>query len=141
MIKGLILSISSTLVLIGCASLPPYVPPAAGEASAIVDVSRMHADSICTKGVFYSVTKPKDGKLLVPASGRVALYSYIQIAGYNVNYTCLPGISFQPESGQSYLLNLEIMDQKCRLEIYREGAKNRVGLDVVPSAGPGNYCN
>jgi FKBP-type peptidyl-prolyl cis-trans isomerase len=138
--KNLLVAALAAATLCGCVSLPPYTGPAAGEPTAIVDTSRVKPTSICTNGTLYSVKAPRDNKLVIPASGRVALYSFVELYDYNVTYSCGPGISFKPANGVSYLLNMEIEDQVCRLEIYRQGGKNRTGLDLEMSIAGPQYC-
>ena len=124
----------------GCSSLPRYAGPAAGEPTAIVDTSRVQPTMICTNGTLYQVGPARDNRLAIPTSSRVALYHFVYIDDYNVSYTCNPGISFQPVNGLTYLFNLEIEDQKCRVEIYREGESNRTGLGLEWSVRPPQYC-
>ena len=128
--KTPLLAALAAATLSGCVSFPPYVPPAAGEPSAIIDTSRVNASLLCSNGTLYSVKAPKDNKLTVPADRRIAVYSALTLVDYNVTYSCSPGLSFKPVSGVSYLLNLEVENQVCRIEVYREGAKNRTGLDL-----------
>lgn len=138
--KSFVLAAIAAATLCGCVSLPPYFAPPAGEQTAIVDTSRVKPTAICTNGTLYSVSAPRDNRLVVPTNTRVALYSFVQLADYNVTYTCNPGISFKPANGVSYLLNLEIEDQKCRMEVYKQGGSNRTGLDVEASVGAAQYC-
>lgn len=127
-------------MLSACVGLPPYKAPPAGPETATVDVSRMNASSICTDGTLYSVGRVKDGRLTVPTTSRVALYSWVYISDYDTSYSCMPGVSFKPEAGGSYLMNLELESKGCRVEVYRQGADNRIGLDVEASAAPPQYC-
>jgi hypothetical protein len=139
--KSLLAATIAAATLSGCVSLPPYVAPAAGEPTAIVDTSRVQPTSICSNGTLYSVKAPRDNKLVVPANGRVAIYTWVELYDYNVTYSCGPGVSFQPAKGASYLLNLQIEDQKCLMEVYRQGGQNRTGLDIEPSAAGPQFCN
>jgi len=139
-LKILPIAVLAAATLSGCVSFPPYPGPAAGEPTAIVDTSRVKPTTICTNGTLYTVKAPRDNKLVIPATGRVGLYSFVQLYDYNVTYTCDPGVSFKPANGVSYLLNMEIEDQKCRLEVYREGGKNRTGLDLEMSIGAPQFC-
>lgn len=138
---SLLLAMAGAMLLSGCSSLPRYVPPSADLPQATVDVSLLPQPSVCVAGKLYSANKGPDGRISVPATGaRVAIHSFVYIDDYNVSYSCYPGISFRPEEGAGYTTRVEIEDQKCRLEVYREGAKNRVGLDLVESIGPPYLC-
>ena len=127
-------------VLSGCASLPPYRPPMPSAQTAMVDVSRISADAICVDSTVYEVGTVAGGKLIVPTDGRIALHSSVYIADYDVNYSCYPGISFQPRAGAEYLMNLEVGSSACRLEVYRKDEAAPVGLALVPSIGPSTWC-
>lgn len=130
-----------TLVLVACASLPPYAQPSPGPLTATLDVSRLgNVGPICTDGNQYALGAIKDRKIIVPATGRVGLYSFLIISDYNMNYTCHPGISFKPEPGQTYVLNMETESKGCMLEVYRKSDINRIGLDVESTAGPPQFC-
>lgn len=126
--------------LAACAGFPPYLGPAPGLPTARIDLQRAHADTLCVGGKLYSLTAPQPKVLVVPAVGRVGLYSFASIADYNVTYTCMPGISFKPVPDETYLLNFENDSKACHLEVYHEGAANRIGLDVEPSVGNPAYC-
>jgi hypothetical protein len=134
------LAVSTMLALTACVGFPAYQGPAPGAPSAVVDIHRINASSICTDGKFYSIPSANGGKLLLPATGRIGLYSFVSIVDYNVSYTCAPGLSFQPEPGQEYLMNLETDGEGCKLEVYRKSDANRIGLELEPSVGPGAYC-
>lgn len=129
----------AALALTACVGFPPYKGPAHGAPTAVVDVHRINATSICTDGKFYSLPA-NTGLVLLPATGRVGIYSFMSIADYNVTYTCAPGLSFKPEPGQEYLMNVENDGKGCKLEVYRKSDANRIGLELEPSVGAGAYC-
>lgn len=136
-----IAAMGAALFSIGCASLPPYQAPSKTDpGSAILDLSRIPSGSICTNGVLYAFNNSREKELAVPTGGRVGISSYVMMADYQVTYSCYPGLSFKPEAGKQYLLNVEIEDQKCRLEIYQKGAQSRTGLALVPGVLPPQYC-
>jgi len=136
-----IAAMGAALFSIGCASLPPYqAPPKTDPGAAILDLSRIPSGSICTNGVLYAFNNSREKELAVPTGGRIGISSYVMMADYQVTYSCYPGLSFKPEAGKQYLLNVEIEDQKCRLEIYQKGAQNRTGLALVPGVLPPQYC-
>jgi hypothetical protein len=129
------------LMLPACVTLPPYKAPSKDDPNvAIVDVSRIPSGSICTGGVLYTLGNMKTKDIPVPTNSRAGVYSFVYIAEYQVSYSCQPGISFQPEPGKHYLMNLEIQDQKCNLEVYEKSDANRTGLQLVPKIGPPEYC-
>ncbi len=133
--------LASFLQLTACVSLPQYKAPSTNDPGiAILDLSRIPSGSICSAGVLYSFNNSREKELAVTTTGRIGISSYVQMADYQVTYSCYPGVSFKPEAGKRYLLNLEIEDQRCRLEIYEKGAKNRTSLALVPDLGPPQYC-
>jgi hypothetical protein len=139
-LRNVALALLAGTSMCACTGFPTYKAPPAGPDTATIDVSRINASTLCTNGHFFTIGPVKDGQLVVPATGRTAVYSWVSIAEYQVTYTCMPGVSFQPDAGQSYLLNLEVDGKACRLEIYQKGAPNRIGLDLVRSAAPAKYC-
>lgn len=131
----------AALLSVACAGLPPYQAPSKSDpGSAIVDFSRIPSGSICTNGVLYAFNNSREKEQAVPTGGRVGISSYVMMADYQVTYSCYPGLSFKPEAGKQYLLNVEIEDQKCRLEVYEKGAPNRTGLALVPNVLPPQFC-
>jgi len=134
------IALSACAALTACAGFPPYQPPPAGPDVATIDLSRFNADSICTGGELYSIRKVEGDKLLVPTTSRVALYSWVYISDYYMNYSCMPGVSFQPVAGETYLMNLELDSKACHAEVYRHSPDSRVGLDLVYSEGPPALC-
>ena len=127
-------------VLAACQSFPAYRVPTGP--TTLVDVSRAQVTTICTGGKGYSVGKAAPGgKLPVPTdAGPVTLYAFVYLADYNVSYSCMPGLSFQPVAGSEYLFNLELEDQRCLPEIYRKGGENRTGLAIEASSARPGAC-
>jgi hypothetical protein len=118
----------------GCASLPAYTFQP-GEITATVNLKGVPAPSFCAGGTMYKFTPDKQGRAHVPVGKRIDVNSFVYLSGYQQYWTCHAGMSFVPEASLSYLVNLEMRDQACRVEIYREGASNRTGLDLEPSFG------
>ena len=133
--------LAASAALSACATLPPYAAPPAGADTATLDLSRLaNAGPICVNGSQYALGSIKDGKLIVPTTGRIGLYSFLLIADYNVTYTCHPGISFRPAPGEVYLVNMEATGSGCLLEVYRKSDRNRIKLDIEATAGLPQYC-
>jgi hypothetical protein len=132
--------VGAGVLLAACQSFPAYLPPA--NANAMVDVSRTSVTTICTGGKGYSVGKAaRGGKLALPTdAGPVTLYAFVYLADYNVSYTCTPGLSFQPVVGGEYLFNIELEDQRCLPDLYRQGTENRTGLAIEASVGRPGAC-
>lgn len=148
MMRSLI-ALAMLALLGGCASpLPKFQPPPAGPLTATVDVSRADTQgsiyAVCVGDKTYSVDAPADHRIVVPTTGRVAFGSFLSLAdfrgNYQVRYTCNSAVSFVPLAGLTYLLNIEFNGAGCRLEVYREGGHNRIGLDIEPTAGPPQGC-
>jgi hypothetical protein len=122
-------AVLSTLALTACA--PPPYKARPGEATALINVEHVPNPSICTStGKRFSLVPDKAHEAKIPAGDRLTLLSYIQMAGYNVTWSCMPAIGFKPEAGKAYYGTVETSNQKCRYEVYRAGADNRVGLDL-----------
>lgn len=128
------------LLLAACTTLPPYRAPAASAETAVVDVSRIDPSAICVDGKLYKLDAVPGKKLQVPTDTRVALHSFVYISDYNMNYSCYPGVSFQPKPGAEYLMNLEMDSRACVLEVYRKDSELPVGLALELSEGPPQYC-
>lgn len=127
-----------SLLLSGCVGLQPY-PFKQGQSVALVDVGHVPAAWMCTDEGRYSLVPDKQKLAIVPAGKRISVFSFVYIQGYQMNWTCAPGISFTPAAGTRYYGNVEIANQACRMEVYKGGADNRVGLDIDTTIGPG-YC-
>lgn len=129
--------LSAALVLsLSACSLAPY-KPAPGEPTAVINVKNVPGPSICTdKGRRYSLVPDRNNEAKIPANERLTLYSFVYIAGYNVSWSCMPGIGFTPEAGKAYYGTVESENQRCRYELYRAGADNRIGLDFEPTIAP-----
>jgi len=127
--------------LSACTILPRYEAPPAGPETASIDMSRFSVVSLCHQGKAYSVPKTPDGKVVVTTEGRVSVTGIAQFMGFNVIYTCTPSISFRPEAGQTYFMNLRALSQGCEMEVYRlDPSEPRVGLATVDDIGAGGRC-
>lgn len=133
--------VCAVAALSGCAMLPRYEAPPAGPDTATIDMSRFVVANVCHHGKAYSLQKPADGKVVVPVDGRIRVTGIAQFMGFNVIYTCTPGISFQPEAGQTYFMNLRALSQGCIMEVYKiDPSEPRVGLTMVPDVAPSARC-
>lgn len=130
------------LLLSACQSFPPYGSPAAGTDIATIDLSRSNVSSICVNGELYTVTRASGDltKLPVPTNTRVGINSFYYYSGYQVSYSCAPGISFQPKAGEHYLVTFENDSNGCRLEVYRKDEPSRIGLAIERSIAQAQYC-
>lgn len=136
--RTIALACASLLLLGACTTLSPY-PFRTGDDVALIDVSTVPSPSFCTNGRFYRLDTNAQKLGVVPAGRHIALMSFVYISGYQEHWSCAPAIGFRPMAGKTYYATTEIADQKCRVEIYREGADNRIGLDLEPTVTAG-YC-
>ncbi|MEG3792117.1 hypothetical protein V1318_18525 [Lysobacter sp. CCNWLW3] len=132
MSRAIVAGLVAAASLTACSSLSPY-PFQPGEPSAVVNLSDVPSPFFCVGGTNYKFVPDKQQRARVPVGKRIAVNSFVYIGGYQSYWTCTAGMSFVPDAGHQYLVNLEMRDQACRLEVYREGADNRVGLDLEPS--------
>ncbi len=134
-------AVLAVVSLSGCSMLPRYEAPPAGPDTATIDMSRFAVANVCHHGKAYSLQKPADGKVVVPVDGRIRVTGIAQFMGFNMIYTCTPGISFQPEAGQTYFMNLRALSQGCIMEVYKiDPSEPRVGLTMVPDVGSSLRC-
>jgi hypothetical protein len=117
-------------ILTSCAT--PY-KPMQGESHAKINLNDLNNPWMCLYGKTYSLDSDKNGYATIPANTRVTIGNNHVIAGYNVTYSCYPAISFVPKVNNKYYANFELRNERCMVEVYREGAPNRIGLKVEPS--------
>jgi hypothetical protein len=129
------------LALSGCASLPKYQAPDSDVPQAELDLTDIDSPTVCVGGKLYDVEKGPDNRISVPSERRVAVFSWVYMKLGNTSYSCMPGISFRPEEGRAYYFRQELANESCRVEVYRKGGDNRIGLDLEPTIGPAAYCN
>jgi hypothetical protein len=132
MSRAIATALAAAALLAGCASLSPY-PFQPGEATAVVNLTDVPSPWFCVGGTNYKFAPDKQQRALVPVGKRIAVNSFVYLSGYQSYWTCTVGMSFVPDADHRYLVNLEMRDQACRLEVYREGADNRIGLDLEPT--------
>lgn len=121
-------------VLAGCVGLPSYQPPAG---AAMVDVKlspnmRNDTMTLCVEGKCYTA-HPSDGHLKVPAGERVTLFRNYVAGGYQVTYSCYPGVSFQTRADLGYYADFEIRANRCGFLVFRLDPTRRVGIAWEPS--------
>lgn len=124
-------------VLAGCAGLPPY-KPAAG--AALVDVKlspnmRNDTMTLCVSGSCYRAY-PSEGHLKIPAGERVALFRNYVAGGYQVTYSCYPGVSFQTRANLAYYADFEIRADRCGFWVFRLDPSSRIGIAFEPTERP-----
>lgn len=132
-LRATVAALAAAAALSGCAGLPLYTFKP-GEPSAEVNLTGIPSPSFCVAGTAYRfAADKKTQRAPIPVGQRVAVRSFVYLSGYQQYWTCNAGMSFIPEAGRGYLVNLEMRNQACRLEVYREGAANRIGLDLEPT--------
>ena len=125
------------LLISGCAILPPYVAPADNVVN--LNVNDLPDPWICVNKKMFALKADSQGNAKVPTGSRIVVGSRHSWQGYNVTYSCNPSVSFIPQTGISYFANWEIIDEGCRVEIYKITDDNRVGLDFERSIDRG-WC-
>ena len=121
-------------VLAGCVGLPSYQPPAN---AAMVDVKlspnmRNDTMTMCVDATCYSA-HPGNGHLKVPAGERVTLFRNFVAGGYQVTYSCHPGVSFHAQAGLAYYADFELRANHCGLLVFRLDPTSRVGIAWEPT--------
>jgi hypothetical protein len=79
------------------------------------------------------VIKPVHGELQVPVNHRLILYKVLVASGYQVMYSCTPGLSFVPYAGTTYYADFALRAEHCLLNLYREDPSSRVGIAFDPT--------
>lgn len=124
-------------VLTGCVVLPSY-KPAAGTSMVDVKLSpniRNDTMTLCVDGSCYRA-HPSEGHLKVPAGERVALFRNFVAGGYQVTYSCYPGVSFQTLANLTYYADFEIRANRCGFWVFRIDQSSRVGIAFEPTERP-----
>lgn len=126
----------ATLLISGCAGLPPYAPDPGTQTSPVELSPDMASDTLgmCTEHRQYSLV-PKNGVVYVPDGARIRIWRGFAAGGYRVMYSCAPGISFVPEHGVSYYADFELRAQRCSLLVYRKDPLSRTGIALEPTIG------
>jgi hypothetical protein len=122
-------------LLTACSTLPVYEAEQAQEISEL-NVVLVGDSWVCFDSTQFILKHADGGYATIPSGRKITIGNYHKWDGYgSVYYSCNPSLSFVPKAGERYFLNREIKKDKCFLEIYREGANNRVGLEKVESVG------
>lgn len=125
-------------VVSGCAlkEMKNY-SPLANEKTAKIDISEFDSTiRICVNNERLFVTSNSDGYAIIPANQRVSLEDFYYVGDSSYSTSCSFKISFIPKTDEKYFLNQEFRNQKCFMEVYKRGASNRIGLDVIDSMEP-----
>jgi len=125
------------LVLGGCVA---NYHPAPGQATARVNLNHVMQPEMCLNGEIYRLPVDQAGYSRIPAGQRVVLRSRHYVQGYPASYVCNPSLSLVPQAQGSYYANLELRNDRCRLEVFREDPQSAVGLAHEPSVTPGDRC-
>lgn len=128
-VKHLVL-LSSAVWLMSCAFIPTY-KLSENQNYSRVNLKELSNAWVCVNKKKYGLKKEDDGYAKVPSDVRLTIGSIHSWSGYNITYSCEPSVSFVPVGGQKYYINWAIREERCYVEVYREGAQNRVGLDIV----------
>jgi hypothetical protein len=72
--------------------------------------------------------------LKVPVGQRVTLYRNFVVSGYQVTYSCFPGMSFVPAAGLKYYADFEIRDDRCGFFVFRIKPDSRIGIALDETA-------
>lgn len=121
-------------VLAGCVGLPSYQPPVD---AAMVDVKlspnmRNDTMTLCVDRTCYRA-HPSKGHLKVPAGKRVMLFRNFVAGGYQVTYSCHPGVSFQTRGDLAYYADFEIRADRCGFLVFRLDPTSRIGVAWEPT--------
>lgn len=130
--KKLLFIILGVLLTSGCVQL--YKIPE-GQSVAFVESRGMGELQMCKNGEFYRLPKVKDGLYKVPVDGKVTLSKFVYIDGYMVSYSCNPAVSFEPDTDEQYIANLEFLTGGCFIELVKKDDDKEVGVSFVDSIG------
>ena len=96
---------------------------------------------VCQRNQIYRLLPDKSGYAKIAADRRVTLgVSYYNYVYQGVSTYCNAGSSLIPDPSASYYLDFEMEDERCMALPYKEGAKNRIGLDFEPTLQPSSAC-
>lgn len=126
-------------LLQACTLDPPYRPEA-GVSTVPVKLDLAGDLTLCAQDRKFSLKPGEDGYAAVPAGQRITLLRDFVSGGYPVTYTCTAGISFVPETGQSYYASFELRNERCMLLVFREAPQTRVGISLEPTLGSRQAC-
>ena len=129
--------VPALLALGGCVSTYRALP---GEATARIDLTRVMEPEICLDGEIYRLRKDRDGYSEIPAGRRLVLRSRYYSQGYPASYVCSPALGLQAQAGGRYLGNLELRNDRCHLEVFREDAQGNGGLAREASVDASARC-
>ncbi|MGY3572721.1 hypothetical protein [Vibrio paucivorans] len=124
----------SGLLLVGCSTLPSYVPEE-GDETTMVNIKEVPRAWLCIDDKKFQLKADENNNALIPVGERLTIgNSYYSDNGV-VTYRCNPAISFVPKAGENYFANWEIESNRCRVEVYKFADINRVGLDFEKTTG------
>jgi len=125
--------LAAAILFSGCLMPYKFNP---GEPTARIKSLHNDAPAICVNDMRYALTKaPRQDYFLVPAGRRLTISSYASFDSYPITYTCYPSLSFDPIEGQTYLLDLNVINRICVIEVVVENPASKRGLDPVLSTG------
>lgn len=135
--KRIHLIIVSVLAILLQACANPIYKNVANEKTAHLKVLYNTTVSICTQGAVFDLRKnPKQDFYVIPANKRFDLTSTASYSGYQITYYCSPKISFKPEEGKTYLLDLSVTGDRCILDLAQEDKASKTGLAPDLTVGP-----
>jgi len=125
-----------SMLAIGLAGCLPIYRPGAGTALTDVKLSpnmRNDALTLCVDATCYTA-HPRKGHLQVPVGHDVTIFRNFVAGGYQVTYSCYPGMRFQPQADLAYYADFEIRADRCGFWIFRLDPSSRVGIAFDPTA-------
>ncbi|MRX27366.1 hypothetical protein [Kangiella sp. HZ709] len=107
-----------------------------GEKIAYVENMGLGSVSICKDSTFYDVPlDKKSGLLKVPANERITIMKWVYMDHGYMSYSCGPKASFIPLENQKYIVNLELLQGGCFIEVVKKNDNKVTGVDFEDSLG------
>lgn len=129
------LTIASLLLAVtGCASYPTF-KLAPEQAHATLRPIEGGEWLMCHSGTYYTLkAEPKTNIIKLPVGKTLMLANYVSINDGNTIHTCMPALSFKPETTQVYMADVAYDAAGCVISIAQVDPERKTGLTMVESA-------
>lgn len=129
-----ILFIGLFIQLVGCT--PRYVFSPEEKTAAVKILMNDGQVNMCRDGKLYSLKIDHEtGKALIPTGKRVALLKSVQYSGYQTTFSCYPRLGFTPKDGETYITDMNLIGNRCLLELVKENDSTDSSVELEPSLG------
>lgn len=116
-------------LLVGC--LPSYNLKPDSE-YATVKLTNNESLKICEQGRMFRLSPINNNReARVRAGEKISLAKYMSFHGHNVIYSCQPVVTFMPEANETYVLDYNVISNRCFIEVAKEDLVTKTGLVQV----------